>query len=441
MTTASRSLCRWRGLLVSSLLSAALVACGGDGGEGASDGLAWSTTMSSSGDTTIARTTGVIPDSGTHQLQELWRVGDAEAIDSTITFGRVDAFAVNHDNSIAVFDATAPTLRLFDASGEYVRTLGRKGSGPGEYVHANGLAFLPDGRLAIWDAPTSRITVFMQTGEVERAWEPPVTGWQVSDALSPVEGHALMVRAAIMGSPRTDRPGPPEMRGAYFMYDSTGRIVDTVLVPAPKVEPAMLTLQNRTRMSRREVPFVSAPSFTVLTDGRRAMSEGESYRIEVSNGSSTLRIERDAVAVPVDDGERDEQRALAERAMMSIDPAWRWNGPPIPSVKPLINTLRSDADARLWVRVSAPGELIPEDERDEPRAAEPDQPPPIVRTWREPVWYDVFETDGRFLGRIVMPARATWLGARGDLVWGVSRDENDVPFLTQWRISPAWSGQ
>jgi hypothetical protein len=262
---------------------------------------------------------------------------------------------------------------------------------------------------------------------------------QMSDALSPVAGHALMVRAAIMDGAPSATPGPPPIRGAYFRYDSTGRIVDTLLVPTPKVEPAMLTLQNETRVSRRSVPFASGPSFAVLTNGPRAMSEGDGYRIDLTNGTATLRIERDAVGVPVADGERDEQRALAERAMLIDDPAWRWNGPPIPAVKPLITRLQSGADARLWVRVSAPGERIPDAERDAPGASQPDQPPPIVRTWREPVWYDVFETDGRFLGRIVMPPRSTWLGARGDLVWGVTRDEDDVPFLTQWRISPTWS--
>ncbi len=440
MRLAPRSIPRWRSTLGVSLVSVAFVACGGDAGGSAENGPAWTTTMSASGDTTVARTTGVIPDSGTHRLQEIWRVGDADAIDSTITFGRVNGFAVHADNTIAVFDPSAPTLRLFDANGQYVRTLGRKGSGPGEYEHANGLAFLSDGRLAIWDAPTSRITLFRQTGEVDGAWQPPVNGWQLSDALSPVEGHALMIRAAIIDTARKDNPGPPEMRGAYFMYDTTGHIVDTMIVPKPKVEPAMLVLQNETRISRRGVPFASGPSFALLTNGLRAMSEGDRYRIDLSNGSTNLRIERDAVGVPVSDGERDERRALAEREMMSEDPTWRWNGPPIPSVKPMIVRMQSGVDGRLWVRVSAPGELIPEAERDEPRPAQPNQPPPIAITWREPVWYDVFETDGRFLGRIVMPARSSWLGARGDLVWGITRDENDVPFITQWRITPSWSG-
>jgi len=40
-----------------------------------------------------------------------------------------------------------------------------------------------------------------------------------------------------------------------------------------------------------------------------------------------------------------------------------------------------------------------------------------------------------------MPPRATWLGSRGDLVWGVVRDELDVPSIVQWRVTPAWGGQ
>ncbi len=441
MSFVRSSSAHWGTLVVLTVLSTAIVSCSGEESGGTDRGTAWTTTMSTSGDTTVARTTGVIPDSGTHILEEIWRVGDADALDSTITFGRVSAFAVHTDNTIAVFDPSAPTLRMFDANGAYIRTLGRKGSGPGEYGSANGLAFLPDGRLAIWDSPTSRVTVFTPTGDVDREWRPPVMGWGVSNAVSTSRRYALAIRAGIRDSSSGSSTGPSPMRGAHFFYDTAGRIVDTVAEPARQKEPAMLVSQTNGGIAMYSVPYTPGRPGVMLTDDRLAIGEGDTYRIHVSGGSAPLRIEREAVAVAVRSEERDQQRAVVERAMMRNDPKWSWNGPQIPSVKPLVNTLLSGADGRLWVRVSAPGELIPEAERDEPRAAQPNEPAPIVIAWREPTWYDVFETDGRFLGRIVMPARSTWLGARGNLVWGVTRDENDVPFVTQWRISPSWSSR
>ncbi len=418
-----------------------LAGCGDVARDAESRSNTWSTSTTTIGDTVVARTSGPVATTGSHQLAEVWRVGDPDALDSTITFGRVSAFAVNRDNTIAVFDPTGPTLRLYDASGRYVRTIGRNGAGPGEYASANGLAFLADGRLAIWDAPTSRITLFRETGEVDREWRPPVTGWSLSNAVSPVTEHALAIRAGIADTTRKDGNGLSRQRGAYFLYDSAGLVVDTLIWPAPSREPAMLVARSKSSMAMYSVPFTSGQPSTLLANGRLAVGEGDAYRIHVSGGATPLRIERAAAREQVNSAERDEQRAIVERNMTDIDSEWRWSGPQIPSVKPLLTALTGDADGRLWVRVSAPGEQIPEAERDTPRPSAPDAPPPIVRTWREPIWYDVFATDGRMLGRIVMPPRATWLGSRGDLVWGVVRDELDVPSIVQWRVTPAWGGQ
>ncbi len=426
---------------VAALSALLLVGCGGSEKSDAANGASWTTSVTTSGDTVIARTTGTVAPTGTHQLTEVWRVGDPDALDSTITFGSVSAFAMNRDNTIAVFDISGPTLRLYDASGRYVRTIGRNGAGPGEYGSANGLAFLDDGRLALWDAPTSRITLFRETGEVDREWQPPVTGWRFSNSVSSTARQPLVIRAGITDASNRDSNGFPRMRTAYFFYDSTGHIVDTLMPPPPSREPATLEARGEGRIARLGVPFSPGHAHTILANGTLAMGEGDRYRIEIIGGASPLRIERDAVAEPVADAERDEQRALVERQLSEIDPKWSWSGPQIPSAKPLFIALTGDADARLWVRVSAPGELIPEAERDEPRPSTPDAPAPIVRAWREPVRYDVYGTDGTMLGRIALPPRATWLGARGDLVWGVVRDELDVPSLVQWRITPAWGAK
>ncbi len=402
---------------------------------------AWSTTMLAEGDTVVARTTGVIPDSGTHRLTEVWRVGDADALDSTITFGGIGGFAVAADNTVAVFDQTGPTLRLYDVNGRYVRTLGRKGAGPGEYSAANGMAFLPDGRLALWDPPTSRITLYAPDGTVTAAWTPPVTGWWMSNALWPASPRMLAVRAAIPDSTKRDERGNPRMQSAYFLYDGNGAMVDTIRAPITATEPPRLVARREGTMAMTGVPYAPGLFDALLSDGRLAAGYGDAYVIRVTRGARPLRIERDVTPVRVLPEERDEQRVRTEFQMRTVASDWRWDGPPIPDTKPLFTGLTGTADGRLWVRLSAPGERIPEAERDDPPPPTPGAPPrPPVRQWREPAWYDVYETDGTLLGRIVLPARATLLGVRGDLVWGVVRDDLDVPFLVQWRVSPGWGG-
>jgi hypothetical protein len=112
--------------------------------------------------------------------------------------------------------------------------------------------------------------------------------------------------------------------------------------------------------------------------------------------------------------------------MRQTDPGWRWSGPSIPSAKAPFTSVRADADGRVWVRVAAEGVPVPVDERPEPRPDEAPGPEP----WREPVVYDVFAPDGVLLGTVPMPRRFTWHGSRGDQVWGVTRDEFGVEYVT-----------
>jgi hypothetical protein len=121
------------------------------------------------------------------------------------------------------------------------------------------------------------------------------------------------------------------------------------------------------------------------------------------------------------------------------DPSWRWNGPDIPGVKPLIRGITVDADGRIWVQRSQPGERIPEVELAEMRAEAarsggPNAIPP--RTWREPIAYDVFTPTGEFLGHLPVPPRTSLLYMSGGTVWASVRDSLDVPTVTRFRVEP-----
>jgi hypothetical protein len=60
-----------------------------------------------------------------------------------------------------------------------------------------------------------------------------------------------------------------------------------------------------------------------------------------------------------------------------------------------------------------------------------------VLTTREPVVYDVFEADGRFLGRVKLPPRTRVIRTRGNVAWGTVRDADDVDYAVRFRVDPA----
>jgi hypothetical protein len=118
-------------------------------------------------------------------------------------------------------------------------------------------------------------------------------------------------------------------------------------------------------------------------------------------------------------------------SMQQTDPGWSWNGPALPHSKAPLTGLRITRDGRIWAQVAMPSVRIPEDQIDKP--SDPKRP---VRHFRAPVGYEVFGTDGRFLGRIELPLRTRLMDSDGRLLWVLGRDENDLPAMIRYRIDP-----
>jgi hypothetical protein len=77
--------------------------------------------------------------------------------------------------------------------------------------------------------------------------------------------------------------------------------------------------------------------------------------------------------------------------------------------------------------------VIPEEDRDpqiEGRGP--------VRQFRDPVEYEVFESDGTFVGRVRLPLRASWMEADGNRVWFLDRDADGLVAVVRARIEPAF---
>ena len=93
------------------------------------------------------------------------RIGELEGAEE-YTFGAIEGSAVGLDGSIFIADRQGPILRMYNASGRFVRVVGRQGGGPGEYNTIAGIATTRDGRIAIWDPRNGRITVYDRTGGI-----------------------------------------------------------------------------------------------------------------------------------------------------------------------------------------------------------------------------------------------------------------------------------
>lgn len=74
------------------------------------------------------------------------------------------SFAVGPEGSIFVSDIQDQAIKVFDAEGEFIKSIGRKGEGPGEFTYVGSLTFLPDGKFLVMDSMAMRLNLFDQEG-------------------------------------------------------------------------------------------------------------------------------------------------------------------------------------------------------------------------------------------------------------------------------------
>ena len=300
-------------LPLTALTACALAACATDTGSSVAGSDAVVDTI---GDTTVVRTlSGSLWGAEATLVPEV-SIGEIEGRDEYL-FGSIGSIAVDDDLNVYVLDEQAQHVRVFDSAGVYLRTLGRRGEGPGEFGSAEAIALLPDGRLAVRDPGNQRIEVF----------------------------------------------GPGAGRTEQWGYNAD--------FAAPT-----LSAKGESMLLSRVVPFSPEFLWTIHLSGHFLTGLSAEYRIELRRDDGVLRIERAGDPVPVHQEERASTREFLEGSMRNTQPDWNWNGPPIPQHKPFFCELLAGRDGRIWVRLATEAYPV-ENENYDP---EDPSSPPVVWT-------------------------------------------------------------
>ena len=96
--------------------------------------------------TTLHGDRNAVPRQETWHVVEELRIGSVNGAGAA-TFGRIAALEVSSDGRIFVLEDQANELRIFDADGNHLQTVGGRGSGPGEFASPVGMTWAPDGTI------------------------------------------------------------------------------------------------------------------------------------------------------------------------------------------------------------------------------------------------------------------------------------------------------
>jgi len=403
-------------------------ACGGAGGESSSTS-EWVSETSTEGQVTTVRTVAGSVWGGDATLREDASIG-VESGDDAYMLGSVRGIA-EHGGETFVLDQQVPVLRVYDRSGRHLRDLGAEGSGPGEFQRPEAMVIGNDGRIYVRDPRNGRIMILSAAGE-ELGILRITSGFSTSNPMVIThDGTLYNYQLLNQGSGVTDWK-----IGMVPQYEDEEMEGTAIEPPDFDYEPPELVAQREGSMSVNSVPFSPQEHWRLAPSGALVAGVADDYSFDIRYPDGRItRVEKSWDPVPVAADEASWSRRSATANMRSTQPDWSWTGPGIPTQKPAFSSLLVDTTGRIWVRRPGPGFHVQEECNENPEPGDPFG----TACWDETTSWEVFDSEGRFLGGIDVPEGVGMFPepyVRDDVFLAVYQDDLGTVMVKRYTIVP-----
>ena len=346
------------------------------------------------------------------------RIGSIEG-EGPEVFGDVRGIEADTAGEIYVLDYQAAEVRVFSPEGLHVRTLSRRGEGPGELGASNGFVLAGD-TLFVYDH-----SKWLMMG-LDRA-----TGRELVRVPTPVRSYGYMWTGT-----RDDRGRfwkssshsdvaptyPPEeglqevsARTYMNVYDPATEATDSVFI-GEQSGASWVARVGESGFSYRSIPFRPTVATVVDPSGGFWQASTDRYRVarlsEAGDTSLVIEVAIDPLPVTAADraafvapmAERSPEDARVAEEILAV----------APTVRPVLKRLFVDEKGRLWV------------ER-------------MTDASAGPLW-DVFSGEGDYQGSIRVAFEASAYltpRIRNGRLYTLVQDDLDVPFVVRAPL-PGW---
>jgi hypothetical protein len=347
----------------------------------------------------LVASTGRAPVAGVTAVRsgapQIWMLEDeplisigAEASGPTSDLFRANAVLLS-DGVIAIADG-GMRLMYFESDGTHIRTVGRRGRGPGEFERITWLQRLPGDTVVVGDEfPGGRVSFFTRDGEFVRM-APMPEQWAATFGVFD-DGTIFGGKRHVGAATRTGAVSRGDID--LLRFDQTGAVADS-FATAP-----YLTF---VRVEGGLVQTTLLPQTSAAVRGRRAyVTTGERLEVQVYEADRGYLFTFSAPYEPKPLPRSEIVRAFAEsRFAESVTDRTLHNLPENPT-SGVSDLVKVDELGNVWVR----------------------------ELWRErevPSNWWIFDADGRQVATANMPPRFWPHHITADRVVGVQRDELDI---------------
>lgn len=100
----------------------------------------------------------------TVKMEEMWRLG-GDTDDEDQFFGVISDIEIDDKGNVYLLDSQLAEVKIYTNDGEFIRSIGREGEGPGEFRRPSSLFFTKDGNVGVIQTIPAKIAILTPEGE------------------------------------------------------------------------------------------------------------------------------------------------------------------------------------------------------------------------------------------------------------------------------------
>ncbi|MFZ5516664.1 MAG: 6-bladed beta-propeller [Candidatus Zhuqueibacterota bacterium] len=304
----------------------------------------------------------------------------------------------DENGNIYLLDFTACHVLVFDKTGELIKTIGRKGQGPGEFTYPMSISIVGPDTFFVAQANPNRFTFFNFQGEHIKDFTLVFTG-------TFTKARLFSPGKLIYSKSEFSMKGEKSFMKLSLNTRDIGQENDAVFFETEKEMDFMRTK----KVSQKSTPtllwtFDKSGSVYAVDDVfdykiKVADCAGEVFRLIVKKFSPVKKTKEEV------EKEMKQFDEIQERMGVQIDFDYETS-----PEKSIISTLLTDEKGRLWV-------ITPEDAPKDGMA------------------FDVFNSDGKFLNKIKIESMKPGnLFIKGNHLYSIYRDEDELSKFARYKI-------